>query len=847
MTAHPSTFNHLSILPADDLHIQQLELEQGMAERGAELFWRRIRSAQDHGREHTTGYGQRLMDVHIEKLAARLDEYVASFKTGRAGRHSAAFKYLEQIGDNRKAAFIAMRAVMQGFTQRVKRTTLAGAIGMMLEDEQRLRDAKQQARDLVNWLLIQAKDRVSYDRKRTIAMHLLNRKREDIPWESWPNKERIVLGALMIELLEEHGVLVQAHEFEGKRPQLYIEPAPAIAEWIKRRNAIEEQLSPLYEPMVTPPAPWSSPLIGGYSSGAIRPLRLVKGIKRDHLGTFTLALMPRVYSAVNAVQSVPWRINGFILDVVSDLWERDFSEAGVPPKLDPEVPPRPMTADDDPEVQREWRRDAHGVHQEIAALVTKRIAFVTALGTAHRYRFFSAIYFPHQYDFRGRMYAVPQFTPQGPDWMRGMLEFSEGHALDEDGATWLAIHLANCGDFKLPDGTKASKARLEDRVQWVYDHEAELIDCFTDPFANRLWTEADSPIQFLAACREWALYREAAARGEAFISHIAVALDGSCSGIQHFSMAWRDEVGGAAVNLVPSDTPADIYSLVLEKASARLEALDHDEEADPQERDMANQWRTSGLLVRSTFKRPTMTFGYGSELIGFSDQIRSDTLAPALLDHKRKLRAGEPSVWPFEANSRKAGLFLAHVTLAAVRSTVLKAGEAMLWLKQVGGIMAKSGLFVSWTAPDGFKVIQGYADVKKRLIDTMLLGRRIRAWHGEAQTTPNKSTQASALPPNVVHSWDACHLRAAVQQANDEGITSLQLIHDSFGTHAANTGRLFVILRESMVAMYEAPIVANLAAELQSQMPPDTDPLPPPPALGNLDLRQVLDTDFSFA
>jgi DNA-directed RNA polymerase len=41
-------------------------------------------------------------------------------------------------------------------------------------------------------------------------------------------------------------------------------------------------------------------------------------------------------------------------------------------------------------------------------------------------------------------------------------------------------------------------------------------------------------------------------RSEEFVSHLPVAFDGSCNGLQNYSMMLRDEVGGAATNLVPS-------------------------------------------------------------------------------------------------------------------------------------------------------------------------------------------------------------------------------------------------------------------------------------------------------
>jgi DNA-directed RNA polymerase len=50
------------------------------------------------------------------------------------------------------------------------------------------------------------------------------------------------------------------------------------------------------------------------------------------------------------------------------------------------------------------------------------------------------------------------------------------------------------------------------------------------------WTKADSPFLFLAACRELVA---ALSIGPAYVCHLPVSFDGSCSGLQHLSAAMR--------------------------------------------------------------------------------------------------------------------------------------------------------------------------------------------------------------------------------------------------------------------------------------------------------------------
>jgi DNA-directed RNA polymerase len=99
------------------------------------------------------------------------------------------------------------------------------------------------------------------------------------------------------------------------------------------------------------------------------------------------------------------------------------------------------------------------------------------------------------FDFRGRMYPVSHFNYHRDDHVKALFEFARGKPVAEEDRGWLAIHLANVGDFD-----KVSKASLEDRIQWVLDNEEWLRLVNDKPKQTiELWTAADKPFQFLAA------------------------------------------------------------------------------------------------------------------------------------------------------------------------------------------------------------------------------------------------------------------------------------------------------------------------------------------------------------
>jgi DNA-directed RNA polymerase len=439
---------------------------------------------------------------------------------------------------------------------------------------------------------------------------------------------------------------------------------------------------------------------------------------------------------------------------------------------------------------------------------------------------------------------VPLLNPQGSDFQKALLRFSKGKALGEEGVKWLAIHGANIAGV--------DKVSFQERVNWVEDNEEEILAIAKDPYTNRGWAgsvngvEIDKPWQFLSFCFEWAGYCE---KGEAHISHLPIALDGSCSGIQHFSAMLRDAVGGAAVNLVPQDKPADVYQLVANKV---LEKIQEDLQKGTEDtlnaegmvvqgtKTIASQWLGFGITRKIT-KRSVMTLAYGSREYGFKDQLMEDIITPA------KKSMGEE--FPFEGDGFRAAAYLAKKIWESVTVTLIAAGQAMDWVKAVAGVANKAKQAINWVTPAGFPVEQSYVCMKERRVETAINGK-IRLTLREPLDKLDYRKQTSAISPNWIHSLDSSHLMMTVCAATDEGIDSFAMIHDSFGTHAADTDKLFFTVRDTFVDMYEKnDVLADFRAAIASSITDEEllGELPDPLESGTLDLEGVKDSMYCFA
>ena len=117
------------------------------------------------------------------------------------------------------------------------------------------------------------------------------------------------------------------------------------------------------------------------------------------------------------------------------------------------------------------------------------------------------------------------------------------------------------------------------------------------------------------------------------------------------------------------------------------------------------------------------------------------------------------------------------------------------------------------------------------------------AGHG----TPAVSKQASAFPPNYIHSLDASHMMMTAAACQRAGI-AFAGVHDSFWTHAADVPVMRDTLRATFVELYSKGLLEALRADLQQALVEVGSDvvLPPPPKVGDLDLEQVLESTYFF-
>jgi len=798
-------------------HDRQLDLERQSSALGVERY-ARLRDQRD---ESETGPGRRVILKSIADTGAAIRAFVEAARDGRPGRRHVAVKWLEHM-DAEGCAFLTATCVLNAVADgRAKTVAVARTAAHALVQDINYKALRDNHKGLHRVIQQQLKKSTSSHHATGVMNHAIA-KAEGVEAFALDATTETTIGMKLIELFIEATGLVEFHleTARGKRTS-YLRGTPELVEWLAKAHESAALFMPVWLPMVHPPRDWTTPRDGGYLTDIGGRADLVRTRNRAYKRELAQAEMPEVYRALNLIQSTGWKVNVAVLDVMRDAWAVGGGIAGLPDRELLELPAQPELLLSDPDYYKEhhaedfkaWKRSRATVYEENARGVSRRLAAAQKIALADKFKDEAAIYFPHNMDFRGRCYPIPSIlTPQGDDQAKGLLTFAEGAPLGEDGAFWLAVHVANCFGV--------DKASFEDRVAWVHENEESILDSALNSLdGERRWADADSPWCALAACFEWLGYR---INGTEHVSHLPIALDGSCNGLQNFSAILRDSVGGAATNLTPHDKPADIYTEVLRLVEKRVAAAAL--EGQP--------WalKIDGKLSRKIVKTPVMTLPYGVTRAGMRSQV---------LDAMKREGAGDD--W-------EVAEALAALLWECIGEVVVAARAAMDWLKEASKVASANNLPISWTTPAGFPVLQEYREDTGKRLRVHVGGREVDITVVIDGTKLDRRRQSLGISPNFVHSCDAAHMMLTTNLAADNGVESFAMIHDSYGTHAGRAAILAASLRQAFVDQYDADVLGRFRQELAEQLPPElAADLPTVPPFGDLDLSEVLESRYFFA
>lgn len=811
---------------AIDLHQQQIEIEKQYSHESILASIKQTQDALDQGRIADTSIGRRIITKAFADTKADL---VARMEvTGNRGVAGKYYGLIRRV-DIDVAVIACIRAVL-GFCTQEKSPILQDVLrnlGGVVETEALISAIEVRNKayldKTVEYLSNQRTTNLNH-RSRTFSAAATALKME---WDNWSAIEKVHVGRHMMQAIYSTGLFkFEDHITEVRRisPVQRLVPSEALEQHLQK--ALESARSVVkFPPMIVPPLPRTGLTDGGYLTpwyqlrAELVTLKTPKAIRKWVVEGLGDGKALELKAAMTKAQEVPYRINKRVLAVLSEAIARGDGEFGTPrtaPAKQAEFPfgevwDRENATPEDMLKFAEWKTSMHEWHTRERTRLGQNAGMVAKLREMRRFKEYSAIYFPTFVDWRGRLYFRSSLNPQTNDSVKGCIEFAEGKKLGERGLFWLKVHIANSAGF--------DKHLPEIKAQFVDDNMDMLLDFYRNPLS----VSAPEPETTCTLYHALAAYVEAMELPDPtqYVCHVPIAMDATCSGLQHFSAMLRDEEGALHTNLINNglDHKSDIYKHVGQVA----DGLKAKQTTDVVIRSYWEQY----AITRNMSKRPVMTFVYGSTLTSTIDYIMEDMRVagmPTIADEEGTVLYGH----------RKLVTPVAKAVRLGVQLTVPAAERGMKYLQS---LVRATDAPVKWITPVGMPVIN-WAEVRiVKRITIRSMGRQdalTSIFTGEY----DKTSAVSGIAPNFVHSMDSGHLCKVL--ANN----TIRILpnHDSFATHACDVDTLHTSLRYEFIDMYKQDLLSELATTVIMR----EDAIVDTPIKGNFNIDEVLDSPFMF-
>lgn len=807
---------------------QQLDWETLHRSLGQDKMAAQIERAKTDGRIVDTPVGSVVLRRYLMWLSTTVAKDITD-DLAVPGRSKAYSVLLKDLNPDVVALVAISRFVSHIYSsEETMLSTMAYSIGRDIYSEIVLSNFRDVNPDLFEALTNDLNSKMSKDLRHKMTIFRMQAKDNGIDIPEWTTTHKMQVGSYLLNLMatpdEEGNRFANIWlKQDGRKTKFMVEMASEAKELAGDVEQSVITRSGFAAPCIYPPQDWTGEEGTGGFHGALkaRAVRFFKGNSFQWEVMNTLGHDPSIaLQMLNAHQRTPWKVNPYILDLLKGMRYHGYSIkksaefSSAHEKLKP-VRPEFLDRQDGQMSESEalqfmaWKKVTRDWHTEAKRVNRVEMRYNMAIGAAESMLPYDRFWYVYQIDSRGRMYPVSgPLNPQGSDVQKALLHAADGEPVDTPEALFW---------FKLSIAAKYGIDKLSpsDCVKWVDDNHVNIIRAAENPIdrdAFAWWSDADKPLQFIAVCDEYARYT---ADPINFRARIAVAMDGTCNGLQNYSAMLRDEVGGRATNLISSDDgiPNDIYGDVAKASFKRLTLAIKSAIRDA--------WIEHGFNRKLT-KKSVMTQVYGSTF---------GTCRKSIMEYCYEHEL-------FESQEYEHSDYAAHLVWDGIGDVVVKAKEAMDWLRKSAGLIMKEGAeYISYLTPTGYRVVQVYDKFDTIQVQAHI-GKKVRLRINDLAKCdgPDKMRHRNALPPNFIHSIDSSHMAFVSVDMNKqvgEGVF-MHFIHDDFGVLPKHAPALAKSIREQFVHMHSNYSLDSFKEEYPF--------LPDTPVKGNLDINCVLDS-----
>jgi len=836
---------------------RQKEIETKANDFSYDRLMKEVNKRISQGQADELTEGRYILLHSIETLSKKIDEY---FKADIRGVSKAIrdMVSIEFEGDTKELAFIILVTIVRSISKEVhiSSTILVRHLTNALYSSILIRRLYRGDTNFGAYVDKRFKNRSESFRTQEKLKLIKN---QDTLKNSTLSKETTYLGAYLLDLVIKSGInIIEAKTIytKGKSAKFFVYTEECFRMVLGSRDRLLSEYRK-YPILITPPVDWTSfEGSGGYHTPEIYKLSIIKtrdsnrGFLRQY---FEKADVQQVYDTLNVLQGTAWKVNRKVYEVLDKVFQDNVLDDDAPynnPYLIGRLPYNAqleaedfVNAADYGEVvtegkykglpsekmqMHEYFRDLEEQRDITISNTGKAIMFNLVIFNAKEYLDEEEIYFSYQYDFRGRIYPIQQhLQPQGKGEAKALLQFKDGVAITtSEELFWFLVHGANCYGF--------DKEEYEVRVEKIQAMTEDVVAIADNPLKHRrLWKDTDEPYLYLAWCFEYAEYL---ASPDTFLSHIPIALDATCSGIQIYSGLLLDKEGAEAVNVV-GQVRNDIYQRVADKVNQYLYDNDYPTllnykigtgEVHEQHTQAVGD-SLKGKITRKLTKSNTMTQPYSVTKYGMYEQLKAELVN--MEKNNKKFWVGD--MWI-------TAKILTDLNDRAIAETVKGARIGQEFLKEVTSEAVKKGRWVFYTAPiTKFPILQRIHRTKVERVQTPIGKLSIRT----ETNILNPQKMVNGIAPNFIHGLDAALLSSTVLKLKADGCTNFHLIHDSYGVPINQVSNLNLRVREAYVELFKQQPLQQWI----KQVNPDFEERGNDIMINTLDLEEVMDSRYIFS
>ena len=822
-----------------DLYNRQIALEEEYSTTSLIAGQQQIIDAFKQGRAADVGTGRILLAKAYEAGLVQFQEYLQKPSRGIAGK----YRKLLHGAPAEVLVMASIREIINGCANPEPQPMqdVLRAIGRVIESECMLSCMEQingRYTDRTVEYLDSAGTKSVSHRYRTF---LAGARNMGLEWEGWSLDERLQTAKILVgELYESTGLFRWSTNIYSAGTSMYhLQASDELAKHFQEVQGAARALV-RHPPMLLQPMAWENQYEGGYLTEWFRhhsPMCGLRYIKREHkewiLETLASPVSAPVRSAMTKAQSVPYRVNKDVLALLRKATAMRVGILGLPsfqPLVQPAFPlgdnwQKDEATEAELETFQFWKSQMAAWYTSENKRRGRHTGILSRLTELSRYQDEKALYFPTFIDWRGRLYFRSNLNPQSSDAVKGCIEFAKGKRLGDVGLKWLKVYVANCCGYDKHDP--------DIKAQWTDDNWLLITDFLNNP----LEVDAPDPDTAFTLLQSGLALQEALAMPDPrdYICHVPVAMDATCSGLQHLSALTRDPVGAYYTNLIDNGTEqkSDIYVRVAEIAdsskarhSTRKVKVDGKVTEVVDDAVLENYWKDTPIS-RAMAKNPVMTYVYGSTLLSTIDTIALDMVDAGMECIKG---ADGKVVYSLSALATPVGRALRE----GVIETVPEATRIMKYLQNI--VRKHKDHCMQWVSPVGVPVVNWAEGSEVKRINIRSMGVNMITMTVR-DNTYNTRAASNGVVPNFVHSKDAAHLCMTINAFDGDILP----IHDSFATHPSDVPEMHMALRSTFVTLYSQ---YKLESFLDFNSIDEEEY--PIPEQGNLNLDEVLTSRFMF-